>query len=114
MGRWIVAMAAACCGLLGMVGAASGASVPIRGLVAKPIAYNGTCSTSPSATDAPAGAHRDFCVAFNLDTSADDAKKITIGLPGGVVGDPTAATPCPQATFQAGNCTAASQVGTVS
>ncbi|HEY6757957.1 MAG TPA: hypothetical protein VI318_00645 [Baekduia sp.] len=97
-----------------LVASASAANVPISGLVAKPIAYNGTCSTSPSATDAPAGAHRDFCVAFDLDTAADDVKKITIGLPGGVVGDPTAATPCPQATFMAGNCGTESQVGTVS
>jgi hypothetical protein len=114
MGRWIVAALAALLVSLALVGSAGAASVPISGLVAKPIAYNGTCSTTPSATDAPAGAHRDFCVAFNLDTSADDAKKITIGLPGGVVGDPTAATPCAQADFEAGHCTAASQVGTVS
>src|SRR3954469_3462451 len=114
MGRWIVAVAAACCMSLGVVGTASAAPVPISGLVSKPIAAGGTCSTSPSATDAPAGAHRDYCVAFNLDTSADDAKKITIGLPGGVVGDPGAATRCPQADFQAGSCAAGAQVGEVS
>jgi hypothetical protein len=113
MGRWIVAMAAACCGLLGIVGSAGAADVAVSGLVAKPIAYNGTCSTSPSATDAPAGSHRDFCVAFNVNTSADDVKKITIGLPGGVVGDPGAAARCPQATFMAGGCDAAAQVGAV-
>jgi hypothetical protein len=118
MGRWIVAMAAACCGLLGVAGTASAASVPISGLVSKPIAQGGTCSTSPSATDAPAGAHRDYCVAFNLDTGSgagqDDAKKITIGLPGGVVGDPGAAAKCTQADFEAGNCADTAQVGTVS
>jgi hypothetical protein len=116
MGRWVVAALAALvvASALGAAGTASAASVPISGLVAKPIAYNGTCSTSPSATDAPAASHRDFCVAFNLDTSADDARKITIGLAPGVIGDPTAATPCAQATFEAGNCTTASQVGAVS
>jgi hypothetical protein len=116
MGRWMVAAVAAlvvACAL-GAAGTASAAGVPISGLVAKPIAYNGTCSTSPSATDAPAASHRDFCVAFNLDTSADDARKITIGLAPGVIGDPTAAPPCPQATFEAGGCTSANEVGAVS
>jgi hypothetical protein len=114
MGRWIAAWAAACCGLLGFVGAASAADVPVTGLIAKPIANGGTCSTTPSATDAPAGSHRDFCVAFNVNAAADDVKKITIGLPAGVVGDPGAATRCPQADFTAGSCDAASQVGAVS
>jgi len=114
MGRWIIALAAACCGLLGVAGTASAADVAVSGLVAKPIAYNGTCSTSPSATDAPAGSHRDYCVAFNVNTASDDVKKITIGLPAGVVGDPGAAARCPQATFEAGNCDAAAQVGEVS
>jgi hypothetical protein len=118
MGRWIVAVAAAACVSLGLVGTASAAGVPISGLVAKPIAAGGTCSTSPGATDAPAGAHRDFCVAFNLDTGAsagkDDVKKIVIGLPGGVVGDPGAATRCTIANFNAGSCADSAQVGEVS
>ncbi|MCW2982892.1 MAG: hypothetical protein JWR63_462 [Conexibacter sp.] len=117
MGRWIVALAAACCGALGMVGTANAADVAVSGLVAKPIAAGATCSTSPGATDAPAGSHRDFCVAFNVNTASDDVKKITIGLPAGVIGDPGAATRCPQATFMAGNCDTAvpgSRVGDVS
>lgn len=118
MGRWIVGAAAACCALIagltmGTAGAGA-AEVPITSLVAQPIAYNGTCSpTAPSAVDAPAGAHRDFCVAFALNTGADDVKKVTIGLPAGVVGDPTAAAACPQASFTAGTCADAAQVGTV-
>ncbi|MDX6684918.1 MAG: hypothetical protein QOF86_1046, partial [Baekduia sp.] len=114
MGRRIVVAAAALCALLCLPGVASAAPVPVSGLVAKPIANGGTCSTSPSATDAPAGAHRDFCVAFNVNTSADDVKKITIGLPAGVIGDPGAATRCPRATFDTGGCPTSSQVGTVS
>src|SRR3954469_4613612 len=114
MGRWIVAVAAACCMSLGVVGTASAAPVPISGLVSKPIAAGGTCSTTPSATDAPAGAHRDYCVAFNVDTSSDDVKKITIGLPGGVVGDPGATNSrCTQTDFTAGSCDPETQVGTV-
>jgi hypothetical protein len=118
MGRWIVgALAASCCALFGggLTATAGAATVPITDLVAKPIVNGGACSpTSPGATDAPAGAHRDFCVAFALDTDADDVKKVTIGLPAGVVGDPTAAAQCSQADFNAGNCDDSAQVGTVS
>jgi hypothetical protein len=119
MGRWIVGAAAACCALIAglTVGAAGAgaAEVPITSLVAQPIADNGTCSpTAPSALDAPAGAHRDFCVAFALNTAADDIEKVTIGLPAGVVGDPTATPTCTQANFNAGSCGDATQVGTVS
>lgn len=115
MGRWMVAALAALVVAiaLGAAGTAGAADVPISGLVAKPLADGQTCSAAATA-DTAAGAHRDFCVAFNLNTRNDDAKKITIGLPAGVVGDPGAATPCEQATFQAGRCTTASQVGTVS
>lgn len=115
MGRWIVGVAAACCALVaGLTGTAGAAEVPISALVAKPIAAGGTCSaTAPSPTDAPAGAHRDFCVAFNVNTSADDLKKVTIGLPAGVVGDPTAAPTCSQADFNAGSCDPSTQVGAV-
>jgi hypothetical protein len=115
MGRWMVAALAALVVAiaLGAAGTASAADVPISGLVAKPIADGQTCSASAT-TDAPAGAHRDFCVAFNLDTSRDDVRKITIGLPGGVVGDPGAAPKCAVADFTAGRCAAATQVGDVS
>ncbi|HET6507303.1 MAG TPA: hypothetical protein VFG42_10990 [Baekduia sp.] len=119
MGRWIVGAAAACCALIagltmGTAGAGA-AEVPITSLVAQPIAADGTCSpTSPSAADAPAGAHRDFCVAFALNTAGDDVKRVTIGLPGGVVGDPTATPTCTQSDFTAGRCDGSTQVGTVS
>jgi hypothetical protein len=82
--------------------------------VAKPISASDTCSTSPSlAVDAPAGAHRDFCLAFDF-ANGEDAKDMDLMLPPGVVGDPTAAPACPQATFRASNCPANTQVGDVS
>jgi hypothetical protein len=103
-----------CCAVLALPGVASAANVPVSGLVSKPIAAGATCANDPApAVDAPAGAHRDYCVAFDVDTSADDVKKITIGLPAGVVGDPGAATRCPQATFMTGGCPPESQVGEV-
>jgi hypothetical protein len=103
MVRWIVAMAAACCGLLGMVGTASAAVTP-QNVSAAP------CSGTPQA-----GAHRDFCISFTLGGDAsDDAKDLVLDLPAGVVGDPTAATKCSISAFTAKSCPDQSQVGEVS
>src|SRR5689334_5892236 len=123
MGRWIVAAATACCVSLGLVGSASAAPVPISNVVAQPLppgsgdtACPGLSSTSkPTDEAAAAGAHRDFCISFDANTSADDLKAITLSLPAGVVGDPTAAPTCSQATFttDGGGCGTANQVGTV-
>jgi hypothetical protein len=113
--RIVVAVGVLCCALLGWTGAASAANVPISGLVSKPLGSGSTCANDPApAVDAPAGAHRDYCVAFDVDTSTDDVKKITISLPAGVIGDPGAAQRCPRATFEAGGCNANTQVGAVS
>jgi hypothetical protein len=124
MGRWIVALAAACCGLLGVVGTASAAPVPVSGVVAQPLppgsaanaCPNLAVGATPSSATAAAGTHRDFCIAFDTDTSADDLKGLTLSLPAGVVGDPTAAPTCPAATFTSGggSCDTVNQVGTVS
>ena len=123
MGRWIVAMAAACCGLLGMVGT-SAASVPLSNVVAQPLppgspdtaCPNLAAGSTPTADAAAAATHRDFCIAFHADTSADDLKGLTLSLPAGVIGDPTATPTCDQATFttNGGGCGTANQVGTVS
>ena len=101
MGRWIVAMAAACCGLLGMVGT-SAASVPLSNVVAQPLppgSADTACpslaaGSTPTADAAAAATHRDFCVAFHADTSADDLKGLTLSLPAGVIGDPGATPTC--------------------
>lgn len=122
MGRWIVACAAACALSLGGAGAASAAAVPVSGVVAQPLAPgsdanacpNLAAGTAPGAAATAAGAHRDFCVGFHADTSADDLKALTLSLPAGVVGDPTATPTCGQADFLAGGCGTQSQVGTVS
>ncbi len=44
---------------------------------------------------------------------ADDVKDLTIGLPPGLVGDPTATPLCTLAQLQGDSCPSASQVGTV-
>jgi hypothetical protein len=122
MGRWIVACAAACALSLGLAGAASAAVVPVSNVVAQPLppgsdanaCPNLAAGTAPGASATPAGAHRDFCIGFDTDTSADDLKALTLSLPAGVVGDPTATPTCGQSDFLAGDCGAANQVGTVS
>jgi hypothetical protein len=106
MGRWIVAMAAAACVLLGLVGTAS-ASVD----------FTSTTSAKPCGST-QAGGHADFCVSIGFDNkgTGDDPKSLVINLPGGVVGDPTATAKCPQADFPptgGPGCDDATQVGTV-
>jgi hypothetical protein len=105
MGRRVVGLAAACCALL--VGAGTG--------TANAAVAPTNVSAQPCSGTFQAGSHRDFCIAFDLDDggSGDDAKDLVLALPAGVIGDPTAATPCPRADFQARSCTTASQVGEV-
>ena len=117
MGRWIVAAAAACCGLLGVVGTAS-ANVDVQNVVARPLDPGSgatTCagaSGTASAAASAAGTHRDFCIAFDLAAGGgDDAQNMKISLPAGVVGDPTAADQC--TTFAGSGCASGAQVGTV-
>jgi hypothetical protein len=119
--RTAVAVLAAFAGLVAP-GIASASEVKVSGLVARPTAFGGACQPDPGAApvDAPAATHRDFCVAFNLDTSGDDVKKITISLPAGVVGDPGATPRCSFVHDTSGKptskgaCSTANEVGDVS
>jgi hypothetical protein len=112
VGRGIVAAAAACLGLVAP--GTANASLQLAGVVGRPIAASATCSNSPvPAVDAPAATHRDFCVAFSL-TGPEQVRDLTLSLPAGVIGDPTATPTCPRATFQAGGCTDGERVGDVS
>jgi hypothetical protein len=60
-----------------------------------------------------AGANSDLNVHIGFTSPADDVKNLTVGLPPGLVGDPTATPLCSMAQLQADGCPAASQVGTV-
>lgn len=103
--------------LLSYAGAASAAEVPVSNVVAKPISSGTACgpSATSSGADLQAGAFRDLCLSFSLDTSADDVKSTIIHLPPGVVGDVTAtATRCSMTAFDAGGCDPTTQVGAVS
>jgi hypothetical protein len=107
--RWIVAaLGALCCMLFAPAVANAGFLTEFD---AKPIAASAACNQA-AAIDAPAGGHRDFCVSLVFGAN-DDAKQMDLDLPPGVVGDPTAAPTCPQATFETGTCPSNTQVGDV-
>src|SRR6185436_17485297 len=59
-----------------------------------------------------AGAHSD--IAVHVDFTGGQVKDLTIGLPPGVVGDPTATPLCTVAQLNANACPADTQVGEVS
>jgi hypothetical protein len=94
--------------------AAASASISLTNVVAHPITPGSTCNAS-APVNAPAGSHSDLCVSFDVGTpNNDDLKGLTLHLAPGLLGDPTAADKCPQATFLADGCPGSAQVGTVS
>ena len=77
-----------------------------------------TVSGTAAPTDTAAGAHSDFNIKVNFGPNGEDVQNLTIGLPPGVTGDPTATPQCTEAQLNsatAGNdgCPADTQVGTV-
>jgi hypothetical protein len=77
-----------------------------------------TVSGTAAPTDTAAGAHSDFNIKVNFGPGGEDVQNLTIGLPPGVTGDPTATPQCTEAQLDsatAGNdgCPADTQVGTV-
>jgi len=68
-----------------------------------------TLTAAPTA--AQAGGHSDFKLSIGFDGGAEHVKSMRIHLPAGLIGNPSAATECPQATFEASGCPAASKVG---
>jgi hypothetical protein len=80
--------------------AAAQAAFSVSGLVAQ-----------PAATDA--GAHSDFTLHIAFPDTGTDVKNLTIHLPPGMVGDPTATPLCTVAQLNGDTCPANSQVGSV-
>src|SRR5690349_20266121 len=113
VGRWLAAAATVGAALIAP-GAAS-ASIDVQNLVAQPVPLSQKCTNTTTPTlDAPAGAHRDFCVSFSL-SGSETVKDLTLSLPAGVIGDPTAtSSTCDPSVFEAGGCTNAQRVGAVS
>jgi hypothetical protein len=68
---------------------------------------------SAAPTNTNAGANSNFNIHIGFTSPAADVKDLTVGLPPGMVGDPTVTPLCTIAQLQADGCPAGSQVGTV-
>ncbi len=73
----------------------------------------GLQGVSASPTDPAAGAHSDVNIHIGFTDPSADVKDLTVGLPPGLVGDPTATPVCSLVDLQSDSCPSASQVGTV-
>ena len=87
--------------LLALGVAAPGAGAfGLSGLVAQP-------------TDTAAGEHHDFHIHINVDQPADQIKDLTVHLPPGMIGDPSATSDlCTETELNADNCPDEAKVGT--
>jgi hypothetical protein len=85
-------------------------------LVLAPAAHGafGFQGLSASPTNAQAGANSTFNIHIGFTSPSADVKNLTVGLPPGLVGNPTATPLCTSAQLQSDSCPGASQVGTVS
>ena len=93
-------LALAAIGLIALTGPSSAHALGIASFTAQP-------------GSTQAGANTDFDIAMSFSDQADDVKDLTIGLPPGLVGNPTVAEICPVANLNADTCPAASLVGDV-
>jgi hypothetical protein len=71
-----------------------------------------TVSGTAAPTDTTAGAHSDFEI--HMDFTGGQVKDLTIGLPPGMVGDPTATPKCSVAQLNSDTCDPNTRVGEVS
>jgi hypothetical protein len=77
-----------------------------------------TVSGTGSPTNLQAGSHSNFNIHIDLGPNSEDVKDLTVGLPPGEVGDPTATPKCTveqlnSSTAGSDGCDPATQVGTV-
>jgi len=93
---WVFAAAAIAC--LAIAPAAQ-AAFGFQGLSAAP-------------TNTNAGAHSDLNIHIGFTGASDDVKDLTVSLPPGMVGNPTATPLCTLSQLQSDACPAATQVGT--
>lgn len=83
-----------------LVAPAAQAALGLQGLSAKP-------------ANVAAGAHSNVSIHIGFSDPADQVKDLTVHLPPGLVGNPTATPLCTVAQLNADSCPAASQVGSV-
>jgi hypothetical protein len=74
----------------------------------------GVASFSAAPADPTAAAHTDFGLALRFSDPGDDLRGLTIDLPAGLIGNPSAAPRCTSAQLQADACPAATRVGATS
>ncbi len=91
----------------GLVGAA--ATIASLAFAASASALAITAQVSPSTT--AAGSNVDLGITLNVQEAGDDLRDLTIRLPPGLVGDPTATRLCTVAQLNADSCPQASDVG---
>jgi RTX calcium-binding nonapeptide repeat (4 copies) len=94
-------------------GAAIGGAAILAALIWSAPAHALTLE-NPSAepVNLQAGANSDFEVHLEIGEAEDQLRDLTVELPPGVGGNPQAVEKCAVPDFEAGNCTAATQVGT--
>jgi hypothetical protein len=90
-----------------------GATVACLFLVPAAHAALGLQGLSAAPADANAGAHSNVNIHIGFTDPSADVKDLTVGLPPGLVGDPTATPVCALSDLQNDACPSASQVGTV-
>ncbi len=102
--RWRRGIAALCPALVGatclFAAAPAHAALGFEGLAAKP-------------ADLAAGAHANVNIHIGFSDPSDQVKDLTVHLPPGLVGNPTAAPLCTPTQLNSDSCPGASQVGTV-
>jgi hypothetical protein len=77
---------------------------------AQAISFSPNPTVTPASTQA--GAHSDIHI--HMDFTGGQVKDLTVGLPPGLIGDPSATPKCSVAELNADSCPANTQVGTVS
>jgi hypothetical protein len=90
------------------------AAVSAACLVLVPAAHAafGFQGLSAAPSNPKAGAHSDLNIHIGFTQATDDVKDLTVSLPPGMVGNPTATPLCTLSQLQGDSCPAASQVGT--
>jgi len=73
----------------------------------------GLTGLAAAPANANAGANSDVNIHIGFTSPGDDVKDLTVGLPPGLVGNPTATPLCTLAQLQSDSCPSGSQVGTV-
>ena len=90
----------------------AGHAIAVSALLPAAQAALGFQGLSAAPTNTNAGAHSDLNIHIGFTGASDDVKDLTVSLPPGMVGNPTATPLCTLTQLQSDSCPAATQVGT--